>query len=435
MEAQFLVGAADLGLGVHRTDQLVATVDFPVFPILMMHKRYLLWLLVLCGLTLLPAIALNLLLLKHEGDIQSMSYAASDWQQQTRGITYTPSLGANALFKTLRLNDRLAETDTVIFGSSTGMPIDSTMLPKGWHLYNFTQRASPLSASIAQAEYLVAHEPQIKHYIIALDWSIDWLIGSVYHAAIIIPADLSRPQHDPSAAAKNAPSLLAMLQEAISYPRMEKLWDILGHIAKSPYPQKTFREYFLQLGSDEYTCPDGKTLGKDFGVYHRGSCNGFRYDGSATYSDYSRVDNVNRLIISALNLGTTYARSLQHTHGAIDPGQFEHLAALSQAIARNGGTLMLYMPPLVPGLENAFLNHPKFSADLLRTKRELAAWASGKSVFIADFGQSEKFGCTPAEFLDEHHADGSCYQKVFSVFWQNDAVLNKTTRVTPDARK
>lgn len=398
----------------------------------MMHKRYLLWLIALCCITLLPAVALNLLLLKHEGDIQSMSFAASDWQQQTHGITYTPTIGANGLFKTLRLNDRLAETDTVIFGSSTGMPIDSTMLPQGWHLYNFTQSGSPLSASIAQAEYLVAHEPRIKHYIIALDWSLDFL----YQTATITPVDLSRPKRDPAAAAKNAPSLLAMLREAVSYPRMEKLWETLGHIAKSPYPQKTFREYFLQLGSDEYTCPDGKSPGKDFGIYNRGSCNGFRYDGSATYSDYNRVNNdSNRLIISALNLGSKYARALQHTHGAIDPGQFARLAALDQAIAKNGGTLMLYMPPLVPGLESAFLSHPKFSTDLLRTKRELAAWASGKSVFIADFGQSEKFGCTPAEFLDEHHADPSCYQKIFSVFWQNDAVLNKFSPSATHARK
>jgi hypothetical protein len=397
----------------------------------MSSKRYLVWLLILCCLTLLPAIALNLLLLKHEGDIQSMSFAASDWQQQTHGITYTPSLGANVLFKTLRLNDRLAETDTVIFGSSTGMPIDSTMLPQGWHLYNFTQRASPLSASIAQAEYLVVHEPQIKHYIIALDWTL----GFVYQAATITPVDLSRPQRDSAISAKNTPTRVATLQEAFSYPRMEKLWDILVQIAKSAYPQKTFREYFLQLGSDEYICPDGKTLGKDFGVYHRGSCNGFRYDGSATYSDYSRVDNVNRLIISSLNMGSMYARALQQTQGAIDPGQFARLAALDQAIARNGGTLMLYIPPLVPGLENAFLSHPRFSAPLLRTKRELTAWARGKSVVIADFGQSEKFGCSPSEFLDEHHAVGSCYQKIFSVFWQNDDVLDKFIPRAAHARK
>jgi hypothetical protein len=216
---------------------------------------------------------------------------------------------------------------------------------------------------------------------------------------------------------------------------MEKLWDILGRIAGSPYPRKTFREYFLQLGSDEYTCPDGRSLGKDFGIYNRGSCNGFRADGSATYSDYNRVDNVNRLIISALNLGSKYARALQHTQGAIDPGQFARLAALDRAIAANGGTLMLYMPPLVPGLEKALLNHPQLAAPLLRTKQELAAWAGDKSLVLADFGQSEKFGCVPAEFLDEHHADGSCYRKIFSVFWQNGAVPDKSAPHRPHARK
>lgn len=387
-----------------------------------MHKRYLSWLLLFCCITLLPAVALNLLLLKHEGDVESMSFAASEWQQQTHGVTYTPTLGANGLFKTLRLNDRLAETDTVIFGSSTGMPIDSTMLPGDWHLYNFTQSGSPLDASIAQAEYLVAHEPRIKRYIIALDWSLD----SLYQAPGFPSIDLSRPQRSPTSARKGAPTTLAMLQEAMSYPRMTKLWAILGRIAKSAYPQKTFREYFLQLGSDEYTCPDGKTLGKDFGVFNRETCDGFRDDGSATYSDHTRVDNVNRLIISALNLGSKYARALQHTQGTIDPALFARLAALDKAIATNGGTLVLYMPPLVPGLESALLKHPRFSTYLLRTKQELAAWASGKSAVLADFGQSEAFGCTPIEFLDEHHADAGCYHKIFSVFWQNDAVLNKS---------
>jgi len=396
-----------------------------------MHKRYLLWLLFLCCITLLPAVALNLLLLQHEGDVASMSFAASDWQHETHGITYTPTLGANGMFKTLRLNDRLTGTDTVVFGSSTGMPIDNSMMPPGWRLYNFTQSGSPLSASIAQAEYLSSHAPQIKHYIIALDWSLDF----VYQAAAIPAVDLSRPERNAVFAQKDSPSLLALLREAISYPRMAKLWDVLGHIARSPQPRKTFREYFLQLGSDEYTCPDGENLGKDFGIYNRGSCNGFRYDGSATYSDYTRVENVNRLIISALNLGSKYAKALQHTQGAIDPGQFARLAALSRAVAKNGGSLMLYMPPLVPGLEDAFLKHAVYSTYLQHTKRDLSAWAAENTVVVADFGQSERFGCTTAEFLDEHHADGACYQKIFSVFWQNGAVPNKPARATANASK
>lgn len=384
----------------------------------MRHKRYLLWMLLMCGMTLLPAIVLNWILIRNEGDIRAMSFAASDWQQRTHGITFTPALGSNGLFKTLRLNDRLQETDTVIFGSSTGMPIDGTMMPGSWHLYNFTQSGSPLAASIAQAEYLMNHAPQVRHYIIALDWALDF----VYQPAAIPSVDLSPPKRDAVAAKGDMPGFLATLNEAVSYPRMAKLWKVLRNVAKSPQPRKTFREYFLQLGSDEYLCPDGQSRGMDVGIHNRGSCDGFRYDGSATYSDYNRIDDANRLIISALASSSKYAKALQHTRGAIDPGQFRRLAALNRTITAKGGKLILYMPPLMPGLEAAFLKHPQFSAYLLRTKQELDAWAADNGGIVLDFGQSEKFGCTSAEFLDEHHADPACYRKVFRDFWQNGGI-------------
>lgn len=384
----------------------------------MRHKRYLLWLLLLCCLTLLPAIILNWILIRNEGDIRAMSFAASDWQQRTGGITFTPTLGSNGMFKTLRLNDRLEGTDTVIFGSSTGMPIDGSMMPTGWKLYNFTQSGSPLTASIAQAEYLASHEPQVKHYIIALDWAL----GFVYEPANIPHADLSPPKQDHAASKSDAPGFWATLQEAVSYTRMSKLWNVLRAVARSAHPRQTFREYFLQLGSDEYLCPDGKSKGMDFGIHNRGSCNGFRPDGSATYSDYTRIDNANRLIIGALASSSKYAKALQRTHGAIDAELFKRLAALNKTIKSRGGMLVLYMPPLMPGLEAALLKHPQYSAFLRRTKQDLKSWAADNDGIVVDLGQSERFGCTSAEFLDEHHADPACYRKVFRDFWQNAGI-------------
>lgn len=392
----------------------------------MRHKRYLLWLLFFCCITLLPAVVLNWILIRNEGDIRAMSFAASDWQQQTGGITFTPTLGSNGVFKTLRLNDRLADTDTVIFGSSTGMPIDGSMMPAGWRLYNFTQSGSPLTSSIAQAEYLVEHAPEIRHYIIALDWAL----GFVYQPAAIPHADLSPPKRDQAVPKDEAPGFWATLKEAVSYPRMAKLWKVIRSVAKSPQPRRTFREYFLQLGSDEYLCPDGQSKGMDFGIHNRGSCNGFRADGSATYSDYTRIDDANRLIIGALASSSKYAKALQHTRGAIDRGLFNRLAALNRTIKARGGTLILYMPPLMPGLEAALLKHPQYSVYLRRTKQDLASWAADNGGIVVDIGQSEKFGCTSAEFLDEHHADPACYRKVFRDFWQNAGI---PVSVRPDS--
>lgn len=378
-----------------------------------MHKRYLLWLGLFCCLTMLPAIALNWVLLKNEGDVQAMSFAASDWQQQTQGITFTPTLGNNGFFKTLRLNDRLPEIDTVIFGASTAMTIDSSMLPQAWRLYNFTQSGSPLRASIAQAEYLTDQAPQIKQYIIMLDWALDF----IYEPEAIIATDLSRPDRTRSQPPAHSP--LAMIQEAVSYPRMSKLWQVLNSVAHATHPQTAFREYFLQIGSDEYTCPDGKSRGKDFGVYNRGACNGFRFDGSATFSDYTRVENGNRIIVRALASSSEYVHALQHTQGVPDPVLFDRLAALNAKITAQGGKLILLMPPLIPGLKRAFMDHPQYAGYLKRTKQELNLWAAKQHIFMADFSQSEKFGCTSDEFLDAHHATKTCYQKVFAAFWQN----------------
>lgn len=380
-----------------------------------MHKRYLFWLLLLGCITLLPAIALNWVLLKNEGDIKAMSYVASDWQEQTHGITFTPTLGNNGFFKTLRLNDRLPEIDTVIFGASTAMTIDNEMLPQGWRLYNFTQSGSPLSDSIAQAEYLMQHAPQIKHYLIMMDWAIDF----VYEPQEPPVLDLQRPDRARELAQQQTPSLTALLREATSYPRMSRLWQVLRSVMRAPDPTDAFRQYFLQLGSDEYLCPDGKSRGKDLGVYNRGACNGFRYDGSATFSDYTRVDNVAPLIIGATSSSSMYAKALLHTHGVPNQKLLDRLAAIHGALAARGGQLILILPPLVPGMEQAFLRHPQLAPYLLQTKQILGDWSKSRQIALFDFGQSERFDCRADEFLDPHHATQSCYQKVFAAFWQN----------------
>lgn len=381
----------------------------------MKHKRYLLWMLLLCSLTLLPAIALNLVLLRNEGDIKAMSFAASDWQQQTHGITFTPTLGNNGFFKTLRLNDRLPEIDTVIFGASTAMTIDNGMLPSDWRLYNFTQSGSPLRDSIAQAEYLIAHAPDIRRYIIMMDWSIDF----IYMPGEPPVFDLARPDRQTALAQKNTPSFLALLQESVSYPRMSKLWNILRSIARADDPQAAFRQYFLQLGSDEYPCPDGKSLGKDFGVYNRGYCNGFRHDGSATFSDYTRVSTARALIVGATSSSSMYAKALLHTKGVPERKLLDRLAAMDAKLKKQNKTLILIMPPLLTGMEQAFMKHPQLSGYLATTKQRLGTWSGEHDIALFDFGQSERYDCQTDEFLDPHHAVQSCYRKIFSGFWKN----------------
>lgn len=380
-----------------------------------MHARYLKWLLLFFCLSLLPAELLNIMLIIHTSNVQKRSIEASEWQHRTHGITFTPTSGSNGLFKSLRLNDRRREIDTVIFGSSTAMTIDSGMLPACWRLYNFAQSGHPLAASIGEAEYLLHNDLQIKHFLITLDWSL----GFPYDAGEPVAADLSAVAlRKESQTVDVSPAFMVLLREALSYPRMEQLGKILKEIFKSPQPGKTFREYFLQQSSDDYVCPDG-VPGKDFDIYDRGTCNGFRHDGSATFSSYLRVNNARQLLMAETATNSKYVQNLLKTKGRLNSGFLEHLVALHVKLQERGGELILLLPPLLPGFEQAFLHHPQYSKLLQTTKDTLGEWAQREQITLFDAGQSERYGCSSEEFLDVHHATSSCYQKIFASFWQN----------------
>jgi hypothetical protein len=68
-------------------------------------------------------------------------------------------------------------------------------------------------------------------------------------------------------------------------------------------------------------------------------------------------------------------------------------------------------------MERAFLSAPQTATQLALTKTRLSAWARSIGISIIDAGQSERFGCTVPEFVDEHHALPACYARIFSRFW------------------
>ena len=83
-----------------------------------------------------------------------------------------------------------------------------------------------------------------------------------------------------------------------------------------------------------------------------------------------------------------------------------------------GGRLVLILPPLLPGMERAFLVSAQLGPLLQRTKQDLAAWAKSADTVILDAGPSERYGCIATEFVDEHHALPACYARVFARFWR-----------------
>lgn len=392
-----------------------------------MHKRFF-WILMACfGATLLPIFILNMILLDDILGNNRKALLASQWQQRTRGITYAPTLSDTRLFKTLRLNDRLAEINTVVFGSSTAMGITQKAFPDALHIYNYAQTGHPLGASIAEAEYIQQHAPQVKWLIIPLDWSI----GFIYQQGAVPAADLSAATilQQAQSPSRQIP-LLARMRDALSYPRVSSLMEIIRSIMRAEDRIAAFSGFFLKDGSDDYSCADG-TPGKDFDIVHRGTCTGFRFDGSATFANSSRVGNASSLILSATSSSSKYRQNLSLTNGVPDAALLHRLAALGERAGMNGGGVVLFLPPLLPGMEAEFLHHPQIAVNLRNTKRILDEWARAQHLLILDAGQAERFGCGTEEFIDEHHAVATCYEKIFRPFWR-DALRPDGAITLPD---
>ena len=79
--------------------------------------------------------------------------------------------------------------------------------------------------------------------------------------------------------------------------------------------------------------------------------------------------------------------------------------------------MIFLLPPLVPRLENALLNHPRWKPCLEKTKSTLNAWAQREGLTVIDAGASERAGCTSYEFADEHHAYPECNARVLQKFF------------------
>lgn len=373
------------------------------------HRQYVLALLSFLGIALLSILAMNLQLERNDLGGNRKAFLASRWQQKTEGVTYSPPLSSTRLFKLLRLDDRLPGIDTVIFGSSTAMGVRPYMLPESMRAYNFSQTGNPLVSVIGEAEYIEDHYPDIVNFVIPLDWSLDFL----YMKEKPAEADLSPPKPDRERA---GPPLLSRVRDAMSLPRIRNLAVVLKGIFKSKDRFSAARQIFFKASSEDYRCPDGE-IARDYDTMYRGTCTGFRYDGSATFANLDRVSvqELPSLVLSATIPSSKYSMALKDSKGEPDP---EILDGLSRIVRKAKGRVLFFMPPLIPGMEKRFLSLPGYSDDLKRTKAVMDAWAKKENVTIIDAGQSEKYGCRAGEFVDQHHAVYTCYEKIFEKYRQ-----------------
>lgn len=381
-----------------------------------MNARGYVWLvLALCAAFLIPVVALNLALSANALNTDK-NRLASEWQQATRGVTYAPPISSNRPFKTLRLNDRIDALDAIIFGSSTTMGITADAFPPPLAAYNFAQSGNSLRAVIGEAEYIAGRwGDRVRLLVIPLDWAL----GFVYERGEPVLAELSRESVEREAAAAR-PSPAAQLADALSAPRLKILAGVARDLARAPDAIAAFRQAFFDAAGPEYRCADG-TLARDFDVVYRRMCNGFRYDGSATFADQKRLDaNRARSVLAvAVSGGSQYATALRKGRGEPDPALLASLARLARRVEARGGTVVLLLPPLAPGMEEALSGTAHSGAWLRATKDVIEAWSARERIALLDAGRSERYGCSAAEFIDPHHALPDCYRKVFSRFFRD----------------
>ena len=376
--------------------------------------RYLTVLLGSFGALLAAVLALNLPLGERALGSPEIVKAASDWQQATRGVTYPPPITANRPFKILRLHDQLPEVNGVVFGASSSMGLTADAFPDGIRIYNFAQTANPLHSTIPEAE------DALKRFAGRVRWlfvAVDWVVGMPY-----LPGEPGTMSLTPEAAlapsALPHASLATRLKDALSWPRVRNLGVLVATALRSQQPLASLREALFAPSGSDYRCADG-TLARDFDTINRGICAGFRFDGSATFTDGKRVDTRRgeQLVRAGAAPSSKYSRAMALTGGEPNPALLRRLAALSTDAAAHGARLILLMPPLIPGLERALADSAHAGTAVRRTKSVFDAWAVREGIIIIDAGASERFGCSTGEFLDEHHAFPECFRKVWSRFW------------------
>ena len=306
-------------------------------------RRYLTVLSVALGLALGIVLALNLVLGDRGlGNLQT-TRAASAWQQATRGVTYAPPVGGTGPFKVLRLADRLPEINAVVLGSSTLMGVTQSLLPAHWRIYNMTVTGNSTAAIAGEAQYIERHLPDRVRWVLA---GLDWSVGLIYFSGAATGVDWS-PRAVDRAYTENVVPLRKRLEDALSWPRVANLGSMLAAAFKSGEPLNALRHSFFDIGGAEYRCADG-ALARDFDVINRGLCRGYRYDGSWTFANDSRLTPAQAatLSIAAAASSSKYTKHLCSTQGEPNPELLGPLGETAQHFAAKGGHMIFIYCPL-----------------------------------------------------------------------------------------
>lgn len=377
--------------------------------------RYVMVLLATTGLILGLILGLNLLLGERALGGPKVTRLASEWQQQSKGVTYAPPITAVRRFKALRLADRMPGISAMAFGSSTAWGITAEALPERYGFYNFAVTGNSLANIIGEIEYLLVHYPgRLKLLVVPMEWAI----GSVYDRSPPPIMNLA-PTAVLAEAEQSVVSMSRKIQDALSYPKVVNLLRALRSIFRGLEPLAGARSLFFGIAGDPYRCADGSRA-RDFDVINRGQCAGFRYDGSWSFGGEKRLTVAQAAALSraAAAHSSKFSRALCATGGEPNAEYLRRLTQAAQVLSQSGDSMLFILPPLVPGMEHEMTTDATNGKCLARTKQVLQTWAREINVTIIDAGRAERFGCRAEEFIDEHHAYPECYRRVMNFYFQ-----------------
>ena len=359
-------------------------------------------------------VSLNLLLGERGLGSVEATRLASAWQEQTKGVTYAPPITHTRPFKILRLADRLPHINTLVLGSSTVMGVTADMFPPDMQAYNYALTGNGTESVVAEAAYVERHFSERVRWIIA---GLDWSVGMLYRKVEVGVIDMS-PTGAAHGYARGETPWLKRVEDALTWPKVVNLGTMLKAIAKSGEPLRAFHHLFFDVAGAPYRCADG-AMARDFDVINHGLCRGYRYDGSWTFANDSRLmpAQAKMLAMAATAASSKYTQHLCTNGGAPNPQYLQQLGDTAQRFAARGGRMVFLLPPLVPGLEQALQQNPRWQTCLARTKSLLREWAVQNQVTVIDAGAAERYGCTSTEFVDEHHAYPECNVRVFKRFF------------------
>lgn len=338
----------------------------------------------------------NILILLSPHIHGSIAHRAAAWQAREHGIVALP-VRSEAEFKHLRLAQKSSDLEILVLGSSRIMGLDSEAL--GLRSYNLSISSNNVAVAIAQAQSAL----EISASIHTVYFSLDWAIGDVFYPFPIPPLIFTKSD------TLILDEILRLMRESISTRRLRMLIDLFWD---DPIALKDL----LMTGVlSSRQCPDGSRIA-DFLFTFSVKCFGFRDDGSATFDFRPSVSpqQARAAIAGSVSDASQYVRALASTSGRPNQLYLSEIARLSRDLRSRRGGVVVIIPPLLPGIEQAMLERADSREHLRTYKEEIGIWAEREHIQLMDLGASEKIGCTAADFMDAHHVNRSCWIKAFT---------------------